>query len=77
MNDTLRGLIIGLIQSLFPVLEILDVVSFTGDEIATLMLFLTNTVTLLFWAIKYGQQSSGSSSTVSATITTEPNELKP
>lgn len=72
MNDLLRAAIISVAQSLFPVLQVVGVVSFTGDEVAIIMAFVTNTVTLLFLAVKYGQQASGSSSTVTASITTEP-----
>lgn len=72
MNDILRATIISAIQSIFPVLQIAGVISFTGDQIATIMVFVTNIVTLLFLAVKYGQQSSGSSSSVSMEVTTKP-----
>lgn len=38
------------------------------------MAFIGNALTLLFLAVKYGQQSSGSSSTVTASVTTAPAE---
>jgi hypothetical protein len=56
MNDAQRAAIIALIQSLFPVLMILGIVSLTADQISILMLFITNGLTtfMLFW--KRGQQ---------------------
>lgn len=77
MNDVLRATIISLIQSAFPVLQIVGVINFTGDEIATIMVFVTNAVTFLFLAVKYGQQSSGSTSTVTASVSTGPEPPKP
>lgn len=77
MNDILRAAIISLIQSAFPVLQITGIINFTGDEIATIMVFVTNAVTFLFLAVKYGQQSSGSTSTVTASVSTGPEPPKP
>lgn len=73
MNDVIRAAILAFVQSLFPVLQILHVVSFTGDEVATIMLFVGNFLTLVFLIVKVGQQASGSSSTVTASVTTSPD----
>lgn len=57
INDTFRAALIAVVQSLFPVLNILDVVSFTSDEISVIMLFITNAVTLIFLSLKTGQEA--------------------
>lgn len=71
MNDITRAAIISTINSLFPVLNIIGVLSLTGDEISVLMLFINNFITMLFLVIKFGQQSSGTTSTLTASVTTE------
>lgn len=47
MNDKKAAALIAAIQSVFPVLNLLNVVHLTGDDISILMLCVTNTVTFL------------------------------
>lgn len=46
--DMMRAAIIAMIQSLIPVLIILDLVDWDDNQVATIMLFVTNAVTLAF-----------------------------
>lgn len=54
-NDATRAAIIALIQSVFPVLILLGVVSLTTDQVAALMLVVTNVLTLSALVFKSGQ----------------------
>lgn len=74
MNDTLRLLIMATVKSIFPVLLILGVLPPDMTEIAigAIILMIDNFVALFAYVVKYGQQASGSTSTVTASITTEP-----
>lgn len=47
-TDKIRAAIIATIQSLIPVLILLGVVDWTSDQVAIVMLFITNAVTMLF-----------------------------
>ncbi len=55
MNDDLRLLIMSTLQSLFPVLNLLGVISLTGDEISVVMVLMGNVVLLGARAFKKGQ----------------------
>lgn len=55
-NNALRAAVIALIQSIFPVLQVLGIAHFSGDDIAVLMLFVTNAVTLFFLVYKGAPQ---------------------
>jgi len=57
MNDKLRAAIIAFVQSVFPVLEIAGVVSFTGDQVAVIMLCIGNFLTLAAFLFKSGQST--------------------
>ncbi len=47
-SEQIRAAIIAMIQSLFPALVLLGVISWTSDTIAAVMLVVTNVVTLGF-----------------------------
>jgi len=57
MNDKLRAAIIAFVQSVFPVLEIAGVVSFTGDQVAVIMMCIGNFLTLTAFLFKSGQST--------------------
>lgn len=48
-TDKTRAAVISLIQSFLPILEIVGVVHLTSDQVAAVMLFVTNFVTTLFY----------------------------
>lgn len=56
MNDAIRAAIISFINSVFPVLNLLGLVSFTSDEISTIMLLINNGLTLAMLTFKRGQE---------------------
>lgn len=56
MNDNIRAAIIALAQSLFPVLVLLNVIDLDETQIAAIMLFITNAITLVALFFKGGQQ---------------------
>ena len=58
MNDVTRAAILAFIQSIFPVLQFSGAVSFSGDEVAAIMLLVGNALTLIFLVVKAGQSSS-------------------
>lgn len=58
MNDKLRAAILATIQSAFPVLQIAGVVSFSGDQVATIMLLISNVLTTAAFFYKSGQEPS-------------------
>lgn len=58
-NNNLRAAIIATIQSLLPVLQLLGVVHLGGDDIAIIMLFVSNAVTLVFLALKPSSVGTG------------------
>ena len=55
-NDNVRAALITLIQSIFPLLEITGVVHLTSDQVAAIMLVISNVITFLMLIIKKGQQ---------------------
>lgn len=63
MNDVTRATLIALINSIFPALEILGLISLTGDEIAQIMVTVSYAVTFLALVWKKGQKA-GSATTV-------------
>ncbi len=73
-NDIIRAALISTLNKFFPMLVILHVVNFTDTEQAIVMSFITDFITLLFLFFKTGQQDSGSTSTVTASVTTSPDK---
>ena len=55
MNDQVRAAVIAVAQSLFPVLILLGVLDLDDTQIAAIMLFITNSLTLVMLAFKKGQ----------------------
>lgn len=55
MNDYVRAAILATVQSIFPVLQIVGIVTLTSDEIATVMLFVGNGLTLAALVFTKGQ----------------------
>lgn len=55
VNDDLRTLIGLLVQASFPVGQIFNLWSFTGDEVATIMAFIGIALTIAFRLIRTGQ----------------------
>ena len=47
-TDRIRAAFISFLQSLFPVLEIVGIVHLTSDQVAIVMLCITNFITMLF-----------------------------
>ena len=66
MGDVNRAAILAFIQSIFPVLQFSGAVSFSGDEVAAIMLLVGNALPLIFLVVKAGQSSS---STLTASVT--------
>ena len=58
LNDVTRAAILAFIQSIFPVLQFSGAVSFSGDQVAAIMLLVGNALTLIFLVVKAGQGSS-------------------
>ncbi len=58
MNDQIRAAIIAVVQSLLPALVLLNVVSLDDTQIAAIMLFITNAVTLFALLVKSGQEAA-------------------
>lgn len=56
MNDKLRAAILAFVQSIFPVLQLAEIVSFDGDEVAAIMLLVSTGLTLLALVFKNGQE---------------------
>lgn len=56
MDDIKRAAIIGFLQSIFPVLALAGVHSFTADEVSVIMLLINNGLTLFFLLYKKGQE---------------------
>lgn len=56
MNDQLRAAIIAVAQSFFPLIVLLGIVSLSDTQIAAIMLFITNAITLVALAAKKGQE---------------------
>ena len=57
MTDLTRAAAIAFVQSLFPVLVLTGIVSLTSDQIAAVMLAVSNGLTLLMLVLKRGQQA--------------------
>ncbi len=74
MNDTVRAAVIGLCQSAFPVLLFLGVIDWSAEEIGVTMLFVTNAITLIALLAKQGQQASGTTNKVTASVTSTPTD---
>lgn len=74
MNDTIRFAIMRFVGSIFPVLELAGVISLTGDQVAVIMLALGYGVDLVALFLKTGQQASGTTSAVTASVTTGPTD---
>lgn len=60
MNDMQRAAIIALVSSAFPVLQLAGILSLTSDEIAAVMLMITNGMTVLALFVKVGQEQGPS-----------------
>lgn len=58
MNDQIRAAIIAVAQSFLPLLVLLGIVSLDDTQMAAIMLFITNSVTLIALAMKQGQQAA-------------------
>ncbi len=56
LNDQIRTALIVFANSVFPVLTIFGVASFTAEQTATIMLMVTSAVTLLALVFKQGAQ---------------------
>lgn len=56
MNDQLRAAIIAVAQSFLPLLVLLGIVELDDTQMAAIMLFITNAVTLGALLMKQGQQ---------------------
>lgn len=56
MNDAWRAAILAFAQSVFPVLQIFNLVDLTGDQVAAIMLAIASGLTLAALAFKKGQQ---------------------
>ena len=61
MNDKTRFALTSFIASIFPVLELTGVVSFTGDQVAAIMAFVGQFLGLLmlFWKTGQGVDAAG------------------
>lgn len=61
MNDKTRFALTSFIASIFPVLELSGVVSFTGDQVAAIMAFVGQFLGLvmLFWKTGQGVDQAG------------------
>lgn len=57
MNDKFRAALIAFVQSLFPVLILFGVVEFTDTQIASIMLAISNGLTLAMLLWKNGQEA--------------------
>lgn len=55
LNDEFRALIMTAVASLFPVLQVLNIVDLTGDQVAIIMAFIGYTLTAVFYVFKSGQ----------------------
>ncbi len=72
MNDILRAALISMFSKLFPMLVVIGAVNLTDVQTAIIMAFISDAITVIFLVVKYGQQASGTSSTVTASVTTSP-----
>lgn len=55
-NDNVRAAFIAFVNAIFPVLQIFEIVSFTGEEVAQIMLLINLGLVFLGLVIKKGQQ---------------------
>lgn len=56
MNDQIRAAIIAVAQSFLPLLVLLGIVELSDTQIAAIMLFITNAITLVALTMKKGQE---------------------
>lgn len=61
MNDKVRAAMAAVIQSTIPLLQSFGVVDLSGDQVAQIMLFVNNglTLVLLFWKTGQGVDPAG------------------
>ena len=61
MNDKVRFAIVAVFNSVIPLLQSFGVVSFTGDQVAQIMLVVNNSLGLimLFWKTGQGVDQAG------------------
>jgi hypothetical protein len=57
MTDQIRAGLIALAQSFFPLIVLLGVVDLDDTQIAAIMLFITNSITLAALLFKQGQSA--------------------
>lgn len=70
-SDGWRLLLMSVITSLFPVLQILNIVSFTSDQIAVIIAFINNVTLFAAYVIKSTTSKSSSSNEVKVDDTKE------